>query len=233
MYLLKPDALNENLRVIICLASQSPRRRQLLEQAGHEVIVRVPAVDDARLLRPNVSPRSWVMSLAYLKARSVILPSPFGRGAGGEGGQEIGVGSEFDHGPDCDLILAADTVCVVDDHILGQPRDAEHAREMLLSMRNRSHTTMTGVCLLTPDGRRRMLAVDSATVVVGNVTDQQIEEYINSHDWRGKAEAYNLQERINTSWPIECLGDPTTEMGLPVRKLPLWVQAFQRPPAHL
>jgi septum formation protein len=191
--------------MIICLASQSPRRKLLLENAGYTVVTQSPAIDDGRLDRPNVSPRSWVMSLAYMKARSV---------------------HDQCKSIECDLILAADTVCVVDNHVLGQPSSATHARQMLHSMRNRSHITMTGICLLDPNSEKRMLAIDQATVILGNVSDALVEEYITSDQWRGKAGAYNLQERIEASWPIQCKGDPATVMGLPMRKLPGWLNAF-------
>jgi septum formation protein len=214
--------------LIICLASQSPRRKELLERAGHTVIVRKPHIDDAQLRMPIVSPRRWIMSLAYLKARSVLGGtgvSPVSA-ARPQRPQPPSLGVMTEQALPCEVILAADTVCVVDDHVLGQPKDAEHARAMLVSMRNRSHTTMTGICLLSPDGSRRLLATDTATVTLGNVSDAEIEQYITTGEWRGKAGAYNLEERIQAGWPIECTGDPATVMGLPVKKLPQWLGAF-------
>lgn len=192
----------------ICLASSSPRRRRLLEQAGYDVRVIEPQIDDGRLLSPSVAPRQWVMSLAYLKARSVVDHLDANDAAG------------------IDVVLGADTVCVVDGVVLGQPTDDADARRMIEAVRGRSHWTMTGVCLVDPAADRRMFAVDAAAVDVGDVGDEQIEQYISSGDWRGKAGAYNLAERIEAGWPITCADDPATVMGLPMRKLPQWVKAF-------
>lgn len=202
----------------------------MLAEAGFAPVVVHPGVDDAEIAPPasaSVRPEHWVMALALLKARAA-------RDGLAGGGATTGT------------ILAADTVCVTDDRILGQPRDAAHAREMLTLLRNRTHRTMTGVCLLPvaqaidepgaadgpPVGRPapwRLLFVDVAPVRVGAVPDQAIERYLQSGDWRGKAGGYNLSERIEAGWPIECLGDPATVMGLPMRRLtPLLAPILER-----
>jgi septum formation protein len=56
-------------------------------------------------------------------------------------------------------------------------------------------------------------------VTWGDVDDDAIDEYVASGQWRGKAGGYNLEERLEAGWPIECEGDPTTVMGLPMRRL--------------
>lgn len=176
----------------------------MLEAAGHQVIVMAPDVDDG-LLRPGrVAPEQWVAALAYLKARRVW--------------EQL-----RQHSPAGDnlLVLGADTVCVLDGMIVGQPRDAADARRMLGELRDRAHQTMTGVCLmqsrLSPSFRQSI--VDAAEVTVGAISDQQIEEYLATNQWVGKAGAYNLSERIADGWPIQCIGDPATVMGLPMRRL--------------
>jgi septum formation protein len=90
---------------------------------------------------------------------------------------------------------------------------------MLRLLRNARHQTITGVCLLPlPDGQRIMFC-DAATVRVGDISDKTIDAYVSSNAWRGKAGAYNLSERIAAGWPIECEGDPTTVMGVPMKML--------------
>jgi len=189
---------------VVVLASRSPRRKQMLEEAGFTVRTTPPDLDDGVLRPGRVTPEQWVMALAYLKARRV---------------REMMTATGSLHIDE--IIVGADTVCVVDQQILGQPRDAEHARQMLRALRRRDHRTLTGVCLIQrKDGRwRNRHFVDAATVRIGDVTSAQIENYLQSGDWRGKAGAYNLSERIEAGWPIECLGDPTTVMGLPMRRL--------------
>jgi len=191
--------------VALVLASRSPRRRQMLEEAGFVVRVMLPDLDDGVLRPGRVTPAQWVMALAYLKARCVC--------------DQLIEADVSSASPT--VILAADTVCVVDEEILGQPRDEEHARLMLRAMRNRDHQTITGACLFHRDGRRwrHRHLVDSATVRIGEITDAELADYLRSEEWRGKAGGYNLSERIAEGWPIECLGDPATVMGLPMRML--------------
>jgi septum formation protein len=189
---------------MLWLASASPRRRELLAEAGIDALVMPPDLDDANLSPGppgRVKPEHWAMAMAFLKARRVALQLL------DRGGCQPG------------LILGADTICALGQRVLGKPRDAAHARDMLRSLRNAVHRTLTGVCLLhVPEGARR-LWVDSAEVIFGPLSDQQTDSYVASGEWRGKAGAYNLQERIDAGWPIECRGDPTTVMGLPMRQL--------------
>jgi septum formation protein len=110
-------------------------------------------------------------------------------------------------------------VCIAGQNILGQPRDPDHARRMLGALRNAEHRTITGVCLIALRTDDRIMFFDQTIVRIGTVADAQIEAYIESGDWRGKAGAYNLSERIAAGWPIEVEGDPATVMGLPMRRL--------------
>jgi len=113
-------------------------------------------------------------------------------------------------------------MCLKDGRLLGQPADAADAEAMLRSLENGAHEVLTGVALLRvePDGSRtREVLVDRAWVRVGSIGAERIREYVASGEWRGKAGAYNLFERIDAGWPIEYSGDPTTVMGLPMRAL--------------
>jgi len=201
----------------VYLASRSPRRRKMLTDAGIAPIVRPAGFDDGDLTRGRVSEAQWVMALAYSKARWVH-------------------GALVAEGVETGTVLGADTVCVNDGEIYGQPVDGEDARRMISAMRDQAHVTMTGVCGIpmadheqsqfapgTASGGRWMF-VDRATVVYGHVTDAQIDEYVDSEGWRGKAGAYNLSERIEAGWPIRCEGDHATVMGLPMRRLMPWLR---------
>jgi septum formation protein len=194
----------------IWLASRSPRRRQLLMEAGVDARIMPPDIDDARLRHGEVPPEWWVMALAYLKARRV---SELLRKANPAA---------------CGIVLGADTVCALGREALGQPRDAQDARRMLRLMQGREHRTLTGVCLLmlkdsSGPAHPRLIVFDAAIVRIGELSENQIETYLASGDWHGKAGAYNLSERIDAGWPITCLGDPTTVMGLPMQRLTAWL----------
>ena len=191
----------------LVLASQSPRRRQLLTEAGYAFTVPTRLVDDGRLVSGAVSPGDWVMALAYLKA------------AGASGGIEPG-----------SVVLGADTICVSatdgDEELIGQPRDAAHAEAILRSFIGREHAVVTGVALLNPETGERELMLDEAVVAWGDVSDDEIASYLDTGLWRGKAGAYNLRERLEAGWAIEYRGDATSIMGLPMdllnEKLPAW-----------
>lgn len=198
----------------ILLASVSPRRKSLLEEAGYEVVVRPSDLDDGKLTPGKVTPRQWVMSLAEFKARRVadLLDADELDLSGG-------------HFPG--VLLAADTICVHEHELLGQPRDMTEAKAMIMKMRGRTHVTITGICLMDPATRRRLLDFDEAEVMVGEIDEASIDEYLASGQWRGKAGAYNLTERMEAGWPMTCQGDPTTVMGLPMLRLPSWLKKFR------
>jgi septum formation protein len=189
------------------LASRSPRRRELLDGAGIEHVASHPGVDDGQLAPGNVSPESWVMALAYLKA-STAARTAKDQSLGGR------------------VVLGADTIVVHHGAMMGQPTDAADVRRMIVAMRDDVHDVVTGVALLDPVTGRRELFVDRAVVRVGHVSDSEIDAYVASAQWRGKAGAYNLSERIAAGWPIEYDGDPGTIMGLPMRKLTGRLAAF-------
>jgi septum formation protein len=187
----------------LILASASPRRRALLRAAGYEPEVLESDIDDARLVRGRVSPEAFVMALAWFKARRVI--DRHSERLGDEGA----------------ILVAADTICVHGDALLGKPRDADEARAMLRGLRSAEHRVVTGVAVLPlPLGRGpRRSFVDISVVGLGALDDAAIEGYVVSGAWQGKAGGYNFAERVAAGWPLGCVGDPTGVMGLPMRRV--------------
>jgi len=116
-------------------------------------------------------------------------------------------------------VIGADTVCVVDDTVLGQPLDAKEAREMITTMVNRSHSVYTGWYLVAAEDSQHVFGCEVVTVTLGHIDDDEIDRYISTQLWRGKAGAYNLSERVDAGWSITCDGDPTSVMGLPMERL--------------
>lgn len=84
------------------------------------------------------------------------------------------------------------------------------------------------MCVLSIRDARRWLFADRAAVRYGRVSDAAVDEYVASGLWRGKAGAYNLQERLEAGWPVRCEGDPATVMGLPMRRLEPWLARLRR-----
>jgi len=189
----------------VVLASVSPRRRVLLGEACERLGLRFswmdPGVDDGELALGGVSAPALCCALAYLKARSAweILR---------------------DRGESAGVVVGADTVCEADGRVLGKAADADEARAMLRGFVGGVHRVVSGVALI-PGGdlRRRRVFFDEAEVRWGMVSDDAIEAYVASGQWRGKAGAYNLDERLGAGWAIEVQGDPTTVVGLPMRRL--------------
>ncbi len=193
------------------LASASPRRKLLLEEHGFRPVVIRSGVDDADLRPGDAGPDEWTTALAYLKAAA-------GRRCLA---REAGL-------PPDGLVLGADTVVVKNGTVIGQPRNRDDARRIIEMLEDGEHRVVTGVALLAPGfprhaggaGREaRLLLSDVAHVRVGTIGRRRIDDYLETGDWRGKAGAYNLSERIADGWSIECRGDPATVMGLPMRRL--------------
>ncbi len=195
------------------LASQSPRRRQLLARAGVAFEVSPVLVDDTHLDCGKVGPRAWATALAYLKAAGAALAL---RKAG-----RLAPGA---------IVLGSDTVVAHRGGLIGKPVDADDARRIVRTLADDSHDVFTGVALVdtradtwagawagAAPGRR--LFCDGARVEVGAIADSALDDYIASGRWAGKAGAYNLEEQVAAGWPITWEGDPTTVMGLPMARL--------------
>jgi len=149
---------------MLILASQSPRRRELLERAGIPFSVRIADIDES--VRDGELPQSYVRRLAAQKALAVP------RGAG-------------------ESVLAADTTVVLGDEILGKPADAADAVRMLTALAGRSHEVVTGICLRHEQDIYIDAAVTK--VHFGPMTAAQIDAYVATGEPMDKAGAYGIQ----------------------------------------
>jgi septum formation protein len=152
----------------LVLASASPRRRHLLEQAGIDIDV-VPAhVDEAYL--EGESPSEHVMRLAHAKAATVAAKTP------------------------SRCVLGADTVVVMDGRIYGKPRDLDEAHRFLAAFSGRTHEVLTGVCLVRPAPAEPTTWVSRSVVHFRHLTAKAIDEYCRIVNALDKAGAYGIQE---------------------------------------
>lgn len=154
----------------LILASQSPRRRALMADAGFTVDVVPPPVEEPGELGADLSPAQRAEALSYFKARSVVA-----RVTGG-------------------VIIAGDTIAALGDRVFGKPVDRDDAREILLSLTGTEHEVITGVTLLDPQSDRRRLAHDRTLVTMRPMRDEELEAYLDSDAWKGKAGAYGIQD---------------------------------------
>jgi len=178
----------------LVLASTSPRRAELLREAGYQIELVAPRFEEPDEKHPHVSPAAYAESLAYYKARSVAL--------------------EHFH----QTILAADTIAVVDGEVIGKPKDQADARRILRKLSGTTHEVITGVALLHPARGRRLMAHDVSTIRVRPLSDDMIEEYLKSGEWQGKAGAYGIQDHEDL-FVEKIEGSFSNVVGLPMELL--------------
>lgn len=183
----------------LVLASGSPRRRQLLSEAGYnfDVVTARPGVEEAGE-GADLSPAELVVDLATRKLEDVVLQL--------SQSQSSGVASET-------LVLAADTVAECDGAILGKPRDANHARAMMRALSGREHRVFTGVVMNR--GAQRLLAEAVVTTLrMDELSDAWIEDYARSDAWEGKAGGFGYQDGLGFVHVTE--GSESNVVGLPM-----------------
>ena len=192
-----------SLRYPLVLASGSPRRKQLLTDAGFTFTIETRPTDEAF---PDTMPPDDVAEfLARQKA------------------------AEFGHDLGNRLIITADTVVILDNRILNKPADAAEAYRMLRALSGRSHCVRTGVCILAPGestpGARMQTPgesisfTDEATVTFAELTDAEIDYYIRVCQPFDKAGAYGAQDFIGLIGVERIEGSFYTVMGLPTHRL--------------
>jgi nucleoside triphosphate pyrophosphatase len=173
---------------MLVLASSSPRRQELLRNAGISFTAR-PA-DVAEVHRPGEGPLDYPRRLARDKARAVRAQLA-----------------------DRDLVLGADTIVVVDQHILEKPADAADAVRMLRLLSGRAHQVTTGVCLIG-DGFEDV-RTETTAVTFARLTEEEIAMYVAHGEPMGRAGAYAIQG-IASRWACRVAGCYFNVVGLPV-----------------
>ena len=182
-----PTALPPPPRLI--LASASPRRQSLLRDAGYAFEVDPPDVDESAV-PPGMLPSKVAQHLAEVKAKAVAA-----RHADA-------------------VVLAADTVVAFGDTLLGKPADPAHARKMLQLLSGTTHIVITGVCVTNQStGFFKSMRVMSA-VKMRFLTPGEIERYVASNEWQGKAGGYGIQDQ--DPFVVRQSGSHTNIVGLPM-----------------
>ncbi|MBX9787962.1 MAG: Maf family protein [Pirellulales bacterium] len=189
----------------LILASRSPRRRELLTAASYDFEV-LPARDEAEdELRPGEAPRAYVARLARQKAADVAAQIEAKRA-----GPNI---TAFDER----VIVACDTIVVLGDELLGKPADAAHARRMLSDLSGREHLVLSGLCLWPPAGGAPRTEIAESRLRMDELSDAQIDEYVASGLWAGKAGGFGYQDRLG--WLHVTAGSESNIVGLPLELL--------------
>lgn len=183
------------------LASQSPRRIELMREAGYDVVVEPADIDETPL--PDEGPRELVGRLAVSKAMAVAAQ----------------------HEHEDELVVAADTIVTIDGEILGKPADADDACHMLRHLSGRTHQVMTGACVVRAGeaaeageaAARRFVEVTD--VAFYPLSDEEIRRYVDSGEPLDKAGAYGIQGVGGRMLVKKIDGDYYNVVGLPIARL--------------
>ena len=191
-----------NYRLI--LASSSPRRRELLAEAGYRFEI-VPPHESAECgICSTGGPATLVVELAVSKAADVLA--------------QLKVAGRL---TDEVVIIACDTVAECNGEVLGKPRDEDHARNMLERLRGNVHRVYSGICVWRPaaTGEAGQPDVHLATseLRMDAITDAQLDDYLASGLWEGKAGAFGYQDR--GGWIHLTAGSESNVVGLPMELL--------------
>ncbi len=156
----------------LVLASASPRRRDILRSSGFDFVV-IPSTFKEKLSDLNFSYKK-IENLAYQKAKNVY-----------DSHKDL---------PSNTKILSADTVVVLDNKILGKPKDKNNAYDMLKSLSGRTHFVVTSICVLDVKTGTEQIKSTTSYVTFNELSDENIEHYINEYKPFDKAGAYGIQE---------------------------------------
>lgn len=184
----------------VVLASKSPRRQELLRGIGIEFSVMTKEVDES--YSKNISVFDVAPYLSVKKAKSF----------------------EDSDLPNNYMLITADTVVVVDDAILGKPKDKDDARNMLRLLSGKKHYVITGVTIHTKD-KTKTFSV-SSKVSFDDLSDDEIEYYVNVYKPFDKAGSYGVQEWIGYIGVNSVEGSYFNVMGLPTHKLYQMLKQF-------
>ncbi len=190
----KIDYMLENLKNYnIILASNSPRRKELLEGLGVNYSVKtLSGVDES--YPETLNGEEIPLFIAKKKADAYI-----------------------NNISDNDLIITADTIVWLDGKVLGKPENAAHAKEMLAALSGKTHQVMTGVCITSKDKRKEFVSVTDVTF--DTLSAEEIEYYVENFRPFDKAGAYGIQEWIGYIGVKSISGSYFNVVGLPIQRL--------------
>lgn len=171
----------------LILASQSPRRKELLEKCGIPFLVEAADIDET--LNPELPLEDAIQELSYRKAAAVLA-----------------------HHPDA-VVLGSDTIVVVDRTVLGKPENRREAEWMLRKLSGNTHQVITGICLLSSRREYRNVSVSDVTFMP--LSEEEIRFYLESGEADDKAGAYGIQG-LAGNYITSIRGDYYAIMGLPV-----------------
>ena len=205
---------------MLVLASASPRRRELLTQAGFSFQVQAAHIPEDPY--PNEDPIVYVVRLARQKAQAVFDQLS----ASTANPPETAAGAADNLVEEPLVVLGADTTVTLDNHILGKPEDAADAARMLRLLSGRTHRVITGVAVVTSQSTE--VAAEVTAVRFLTLSDEEIAAYIATGEPMDKAGAYAIQGRA-ARWIPRIEGDYFNVVGLPIALVFTLLESYKLP----
>jgi len=195
----------------LILASTSPRRRQLMREYGYEFEIVAPPDDESDDLSSGDSPAELAQAISQFKARSAQ--------------------SLVDQG----MILSGDTIVALSGRIYGKPADRKDARTIIEALSGTTHDVITGVTLLDAATDNAIVRHDSTAITMKPLSSEEVEAYLDTNAWEGKAGAYGIQD-YGDAFVTRIEGSFTNVVGFPMelvtRMLAAWnIQPSRKPQA--
>lgn len=183
----------------LILASASPRRRELLREHGYVAEVIVPPFKEPTAADRNLPPAHLAQALSHFKAQAVAM--------------SVGEG----------MILAGDTIAAQGSDVFGKPIDRADAKQILTALSGTTHRVITGVTLLDAATGERAIAHDATQVTMRRLSPDELDAYLDSGAWRGKAGAFGIQDR-DDPFVERIEGSFTNVVGFPMELIERMLQ---------
>ncbi len=191
----------------LILASSSPRREKLLRQIGVKFTVQ-PSHYNEDLVPVNLTPAEHVMHLALHKAMTVA--------------------TDLYNKGESALVLGADTSVLLGTRILNKPTDAEHAKQMLRTLSDRTHTVLTGIAIMDSRTEKYVVDFQRTEVRFRDLLSEEIDAYVATGSPMDKAGAYGIQDDFGAVFVSEIRGDYYNVVGLPLELMYRHLREFGR-----
>lgn len=188
--------LQSEVMTKIILASGSPYRKVLLKKLISDFEVKSAEINEEVFKKKIKDPQRLARRLALQKAKKIA--QKFSRKAV--------------------LVIGADTLIAIDKKIIGKAKDREEARKILLQLKDKTHRIMTGIAVVEAKTGKYRTEVEETKVTFRDFTNKELEKFLDSGDWQGKAGCYGLQLR-NFEFLKSHQGDYENILGLPLKKL--------------
>ena len=193
--------MSKKPKAALILASASPRRKDLLKQAGFKFKVVPSGVDESSLKIANADPAGFAAEIALAKAMEVAGRYPAA------------------------LVIGADTVVDFNGEIIGKPTDARDAERIIKLLFSAPHKVITAVAIIRIKDHTQVVETDTTTVYPKKLTDKQIADYIKTSRWQGKAGAYGIKD-TGDKFVERIDGSLTNVMGFPMELIERLLKKF-------